>query len=109
MSLAVTTRVDACPALLDFGGGSQGTQKAHRTVSGIISDDAENSRGPQVVGRWVVFEGSPVFVIACFGSDSERRGLNSRAARAPGGGAGPAPRAKLAVMSDQMETPSALS
>ena len=70
--LAVKTLVDACPARLDFGGGSQRTQKAHRTVSGIISDDAENSRGPKVVGRWVVFEGSPVFVIVCFGSDSER-------------------------------------
>ena len=109
MSLAVKTQIDACPAQLDFGGGCQRTQKTHQTVSGIISDAAENSRGPQVVGRWVVFEGSPVFVIACFGSDSERRGLNSRAARAPAGGAGPTPCAKLAVMSDQMESPSALS
>ena len=70
MSLAVKTRVAACPARLDFGGGSQRTQEAHKTVSGIISDDAENPRGPQVVGRWVVFEASPVFVIACFGSDA---------------------------------------
>ena len=109
MPLAVKTRVDACPALLDFGSGSQRTQKSHQTVSGIISDDAQNSRGPRVGEKWVVFEGSPVFVIACFGSDSEPRDLNSRAARVPAPPAGPTPRAKLAVMSDQMETPSALS
>ena len=42
MPLAVKTRVDACPARLDFGNGSQRTQKAHQMVSGIISDDAEN-------------------------------------------------------------------